>query len=67
MTNYIGEHTWAGILGHTLTSISFVMALLAAVAYFLAVQRKNGDWANLGRLAFRVHSTAVIGVWPSCS
>jgi hypothetical protein len=33
MTNYIGEHTWAGILGHTLTSISFVMALLAAVAY----------------------------------
>jgi len=62
MTNYIGEHTWAGILGHTLTSISFVMALLAAVAYVLAVQRKNDDWASLGRLAFRVHSTAVIGV-----
>lgn len=62
MIEYIGEHTWAGTLGHTLTSVSFAMALLAALAYLLGTQRKDSGWTALGRLAFRIHSGAVIGI-----
>ena len=62
MIEYIGEHTWAGTLGHTLTSVSFAMALLAALAYLLGTQRKDSGWTALGRLAFRLHSGAVIGI-----
>ena len=59
---YTGEHTWAGTLGHTLTSISLVGAMLATFAYFLGAHRKDAAWSSLGRLAFRVHSAAVLGI-----
>jgi cytochrome c-type biogenesis protein CcmF len=62
MIDHIGEHAWAGQLGHTLTIISFVGALLAAAAYWLGTQRNDDAWKKLGRLAFRVHSVAVLGI-----
>jgi hypothetical protein len=56
MSAYIGEHTWAGQLGHILTSASFVAALLALVSYLLAERRKDEQWRQLGRLAFHGHT-----------
>lgn len=60
--NYIGEHAWAGQLGHILAIISFVGAGLAALAYLIGTQRNDESWRSLGRLAFRVHSAAVVGI-----
>jgi cytochrome c-type biogenesis protein CcmF len=62
MIEYIGEHAWAGQLGHSLTIISFVGAVLAALAYLIGTQRNDDGWKSLGRLAFRVHSVAVLGI-----
>ena len=59
---YIGEHTWAGTLGHALTGLSLVGAVLATIAYFLGAQRKDEAWTLLGRWAFRAHSAAVFGI-----
>lgn len=60
--HYIGEQAWAGQLGHALTIVSFVMALLAAVAFVLATNRRDEGWKAVGRIGFVLHSTAVIGI-----
>ncbi|MEO5586035.1 MAG: cytochrome c biogenesis protein CcsA [Flavobacteriales bacterium] len=59
---YIGEHAWAGELGHLLTVISFAGALLALVSYVLLTQTKDVGWRTVGRAAFRVHSLAIFGI-----
>jgi cytochrome c-type biogenesis protein CcmF len=60
--SYIGEHAWAGVLGHILTILSFSGALLALVAYTLFTQTKDLGWRTLARAAFRVHSIAILGI-----
>ncbi len=60
--SYIGEHAWAGELGHLLTVISFAGALLALVSYVLLTQTKDVGWRTVGRAAFRVHSLAIFGI-----
>lgn len=62
MINYVGEHIWAGTLGHILTTVSLVGAALAMVAYFFGALRNSAQWRSLGRLAFRIHSVAVLGI-----
>ncbi len=62
MIEYIGEHTFAGRLGNTLVIVSFVGALLSAVAYLIGHYSKAEAHRKLGRLAFRVHSIALFGV-----
>jgi len=59
---YIGEHAWAGQLGHALTLISLIAAALSTIAYFLGAERKDAAWTRLGRLGFRAHSVAVLGI-----
>ena len=59
---YIGEQAWAGQLGHTLAIVSFVGALLAVVSYLPATNKGDDGWRRLGRLAFRLHSVAVLGI-----
>lgn len=59
---YIGEHAWAGRLGHALTIVSLAGAVLATLAYSLGAQRKDAAWTALGRLGFRAHSIAVLGI-----
>jgi cytochrome c biogenesis factor len=66
---YIGEHLLPGQLGHLFAVLSFVSALLAAVAFFQATQNSTSPaypgWRNLGRYAFFFHGAAtlvVIGV-----
>ena len=57
---YIGEHLWAGRLGHALVIASMLAVLLSAVSYFFAERTSQLSWANLGRYAFRVHSIALV-------
>lgn len=59
---YIGEHAWAGSLGHLLAIISLAGAMLATLSYFLGAQRKDAAWISLGRMGFRAHSLAVLGI-----
>lgn len=59
---YIGEHTWAGQLGHVLTVLSLIGAVLATLGYFLGAHRTQPEWSKLGRMGFRVHSIAVLGI-----
>lgn len=61
---YIGEHLWIGKIGNVFVILSFTFALLASIAYFFA-SRDNDEtpsWKRLARIAFRVHSLAVLGI-----
>ncbi|HRH70258.1 MAG TPA: cytochrome c biogenesis protein CcsA [Flavobacteriales bacterium] len=62
MIDYVGEHLWAGQLGHTLAIVSLVGAVLGTLGYFLGTTWKSVEWANLGRIGFRLHSVAVVGI-----
>ena len=62
MIEYIGEHAWAGQLGHTLAIISLVGAILGTMGYYLGTVRNADEWIRLGRIGFRLHSVAVLGV-----
>lgn len=62
MTEYIGEHIWAGQLGHALTVVSLVGAILATSGYFQATRTGLVEWTRLGRIGFRLHSVAVLGI-----
>jgi cytochrome c-type biogenesis protein CcmF len=62
-TAYIGEHTWAGQLGHVLALVSLVGALLALLGYVWSEQRgQDAGWRTVGRIGFRAHSMAVLGI-----
>lgn len=60
--SYVGEHTWAGGLGHFLTILSFAGALLALVAYGLNTRTNDSGWRSVGRAAFRVHSLSILAI-----
>lgn len=63
---YLGEHLMPGQLGHFCAVLSFVAALLAAVSFFIATQRRStaqfNSWRNLGRFAFILHGLTTFGV-----
>ena len=64
--NYIGEHLWAGILGHTLILTAFVSSLLSLLAYSFGTNSKlevaAKQWKNIGRIGFGLHSLAILSV-----
>ncbi len=60
MIDYVGEHAWIGKFGDALIIISITAALLAAVSFFLSYRTKEESYRRLGRLAFWVHSVALI-------
>ncbi|MBL8001183.1 MAG: cytochrome c biogenesis protein CcsA [Flavobacteriales bacterium] len=59
---YVGEHAWAGTLGHVLTSLSFGGAFLSLLAYFTGAFRGEQGLNGLGRIGFRLHTAAVFGI-----
>lgn len=64
-TEFIGEQIGWQQAGNTFVFLSFSAALLAAIAYFCSTQNnefENGSWKKLGRLAYRIHSLAVVGI-----
>jgi cytochrome c-type biogenesis protein CcmF len=64
--NYVGEHTLIGKFGHAMILLSFVAAVISAVAYFMQKDEEiNSGWKQTGRWAFRIHSLtalAAIGI-----
>lgn len=62
MITYFGEHTWAGQLGHWLTLASASFALFACLSFLLAASSGDDGWRKAGRIAFRAHSLAVLGI-----
>jgi cytochrome c-type biogenesis protein CcmF len=59
---YIGEHAWAGQLGHFLSVLSFTSALFAMLAYVLHARTGDAGWRSLGRGFFRLQSVAIVGI-----
>lgn len=37
--NYVGEHLWAGKLGHFVVLAAFISSILSAVSYYFNVKR----------------------------
>lgn len=70
---YLNENLLPRQIGHAAIILSFVAALVATIAYFLATQNeKNGrdtervtSWQNIGRWSFGVHGIAVFTVIAS--
>lgn len=59
---YVGEHLLPGQLGRFFVSLSFVAALVAALAYYFFIQKKEESYKNLARSSFLVHALSVIGI-----
>ena len=64
--NYINEHLLPGQIGHLCVVLSFVAALLSAISFFMATQKRDTPnsegWRNLGRFSFVLHGLATLGV-----
>lgn len=56
-------HTGIGNLGHLLVIISFIGAIIAAIAYGKSSMSNelNDSWTKFGRLSFVTHGIAVLG------
>jgi len=64
-TDLMGEQIGWQQTGNCFVFLSFAAALLSAFSYFRAAhtdELEGGPWRALGRIAFRLHSLAVIGV-----
>ena len=62
---YIGEQIGWQYAGNSFVFLSFVAALLASFSYLQSAnsnELENGPWKKLGRIAFSLHSFAVIGI-----
>ncbi|MES2732132.1 MAG: cytochrome c biogenesis protein CcsA [Bacteroidota bacterium] len=61
-------HTFVGNLGHLLVIVSFVTALVATFGYWQSVRQANTlpqdslSWQRFSRIAFYLHSAAVLGI-----
>ncbi|HRN38420.1 MAG TPA: hypothetical protein PLL18_16055, partial [Flavobacteriales bacterium] len=60
--HYVGEHAWAGQLGHFFTLLAFTGALLALVAYVLHTHTNDPGWRKVGRIGFTVQSISIVGI-----
>jgi len=61
---YIGEHLFAGQLGHTAVAVSLVVSLVATIAFFISNRtnspEKKLQWLRYARIAFFIETAAVI-------
>lgn len=61
---YIGEHLGIGKVGNLFVILSFVLAILSSLSYFFAAKDNDDSisWKRIARIAFRLHSLAVLGI-----
>ncbi|GJM32772.1 MAG: cytochrome c assembly protein [Saprospiraceae bacterium] len=63
---YIGEHLLPSYIGQFAVLFGFSMALLSAIAYFFATNRRDtpeaAGWQRIGRTAFLLHGLAFFSV-----
>ncbi len=62
MVIYFGEHAIAGQLGHLCTLVSLSGALFACIGFLLFALTADAGWRAVGRICFRAHSFAVLGI-----
>ncbi|MCH2044892.1 MAG: cytochrome c biogenesis protein CcsA [Saprospiraceae bacterium] len=67
--NNIGEHSWAGILGHNLIILAFVSSGFSSFAYMVANQKHQNNylaqsksWQSLGRIGFLIHGLSIFAI-----
>jgi cytochrome c-type biogenesis protein CcmF len=64
---YIGEHLLPGQIGHILTLIALVAALMATIAYFMANRTAEGEerksWIKFARWSFFVETISIISIF----
>ena len=61
--NYIGEHLWIGYLGNGFVYLSFISAIVSAIAYYLRSNEiLTHDWKAFAHRSFTIHSFSVIGI-----
>jgi cytochrome c-type biogenesis protein CcmF len=64
-TAFQGEHLLPGHLGQAFVVLSFGAALLSTISYYFATTTSNKldtSWLRMGRIAFYVNTTAILGV-----
>jgi cytochrome c-type biogenesis protein CcmF len=63
---YVGETLWIRHLGNFLVMLSFVAALISAISYAFAAQRRNtvemASWKQIARWGFIVHGVSILVV-----
>ncbi len=59
------EHLWIGNIGHFAVVLAFISALIAAISYALAVNKKEDSFRKLGRMFFYIHSFSVVLIFVS--
>lgn len=65
---YAGEHLLPGQVGHFFILVSLVASLVAAFAYFKAVQAASHEkwgWLKLGRIAFFTEAVAILAIFAA--
>lgn len=64
MIEYFGENLIAGQIGELLIILSFISSLLGVVFFYKAsaISAEMNSWKYLGRIFFRIHSFAFIGL-----
>jgi cytochrome c-type biogenesis protein CcmF len=61
--NYIGEHLWIGYIGNAFVYLSFLSAIVSAIAYyFYANEALTQDWKQFAKRSFTIHSISVVGI-----
>ena len=63
---YIGEHLLPGQIGKASVMLAFAAAVLSAVAYYFATEKRNtpeaDGWKKIGRTAYVAHGIGILGV-----
>ena len=64
---YVGEHLWPGRIGQPAVFLAFCSALLSALAFYFATQKRADEplatsWRRLGRIAFGIHGASVLTI-----
>ncbi|MEM7163020.1 MAG: cytochrome C biogenesis protein, partial [Bacteroidota bacterium] len=57
---YTGEHTLFQGIGIFFVYLSFCAAIASSLSYLLSI--KDSSWKNLGRIFFKIHTLAVVGI-----
>lgn len=50
--NYVGEHLWAGKLGHFIVLATFISSILSAVSYYFFVKKRGKRMVNTWQKCF---------------
>ena len=59
---YVGEHLLPGQIGTTFILLAVATSLMSAFGYFRSEKLGEESWLGFGRITFRLHTVAMLGV-----